>query len=294
MKAWKFGLLLGLLCTGCTHTQLARQTLKQETTLTDLQYQQVLDNLAMFSCNAGALPYFAQTSTGTAQLADQGQGMLGLGWMEGGVNSQMLNLQASRQLTESWNLSPVLDPDKLYRMRCAYQVVIAAAGTDCDKCCERLFEILGSDILKSETRACVLPQGWFGVGCKKDVPKCACHVGHYCNTYVWVLPDGMDGLTRFTLTILNLATANPPTVAVKTIYAPPADAKDAKYGKPTAIEVTSADEINTAPVPCIMDGGDAAARALSARALTTPVQTKVPVTRDIPRPASGTLLSPIR
>src|SRR5439155_23405397 len=51
--------------------------------------------------------------------------------------------------------------------------------------------------------------GWYRTGCKKDVPKKACHVGHYCDTYVWVLPDGLEGLTRFTMTVIDLATGKP-------------------------------------------------------------------------------------
>ena len=50
-----------------------------------------------------------------------------------------------------------------------------------------------------------LKSGWFGVGKKKDVPKCACYVGHHCDTYVWVTRDHMDSLTRFTLAIMDIS-----------------------------------------------------------------------------------------
>jgi hypothetical protein len=56
---------------------------------------------------------------------------------------------------------------------------------------------------------CVIPRRWFHVGCTKDVPKDACYVGRHCDTYVWVLPEGIDGLTRFTMTVLDLATGKP-------------------------------------------------------------------------------------
>lgn len=51
---------------------------------------------------------------------------------------------------------------------------------------------------------------WFCASrCKKDVPKCACYVGHFrdCHgdCYVWVMPDQAAGLREFTLTILTLA-----------------------------------------------------------------------------------------
>ena len=48
--------------------------------------------------------------------------------------------------------------------------------------------------------------GWFAVGGKKDVPKYACYVGCYRNTYVWVPPENLEMLTRFTLAILDIHT----------------------------------------------------------------------------------------
>lgn len=50
----------------------------------------------------------------------------------------------------------------------------------------------------------VPPPGWYHVGCKRDVPKDACHVGRYGELYCWVTPGGMPGLSRFTITILNV------------------------------------------------------------------------------------------
>jgi hypothetical protein len=48
--------------------------------------------------------------------------------------------------------------------------------------------------------------GWFGVGERKDVPEHACYVGRYRKTYVWVLPENLEMLTRFTLAILDIHT----------------------------------------------------------------------------------------
>ena len=50
------------------------------------------------------------------------------------------------------------------------------------------------------------PRGWYGVGGKKDVPKCACYVGCHGCTYVWVMPEGMNDLALFTIGALDLAT----------------------------------------------------------------------------------------
>ncbi len=56
-------------------------------------------------------------------------------------------------------------------------------------------------------------QPWVQHGCKRDVPDCACYVGHYrgCQgeMYVWVSPDQAKTLRDFILIILSLV---PPDV----------------------------------------------------------------------------------
>jgi hypothetical protein len=73
---------------------------------------------------------------------------------------------------------------------------------------------------ETERLDCALPTGWFHAGRKKDVPKGACYVGRHCDTYVWVMPDGLEGLTRFTMTVIDLATGKPhaPTKTVVRTY----------------------------------------------------------------------------
>ena len=52
------------------------------------------------------------------------------------------------------------------------------------------------------------PTGWFHVGTKK--PKDPCYVGHDslcgCDRYVSVYPEGLAGLSEFTLAVLKLNT----------------------------------------------------------------------------------------
>jgi hypothetical protein len=123
------------------------------------------------------------------------------------ILSLLFNPSVSRNLTENWSLAPVTDIDNLRRIRCAFQlVVLGRETTDCDRCAELLKRFyLG----ETDRMDCVLPTGWFNAGAKKDVPKEACHVGHHCDTYVWVTPDGLEGLTRFTMTVIDLATGKP-------------------------------------------------------------------------------------
>ncbi len=85
-------------------------------------------------------------------------------------------------------------------------MVLGSETTNCDQCLDLLRRFyLG----ETDRMDCVLPTGWFHHGCKKDVPKDACYVGCYHDTYVWVLPDGLEGLTRFTMTVIDLATGKP-------------------------------------------------------------------------------------
>src|SRR5438132_1518816 len=64
-------------------------------------------------------------------------------------------------------------------------------------------------------------RGWYGVGGCRDVPEGACYVAHCGHTYVWVMPDGLEALSRLTIVVLNVATLDPtappeqPTKTVK-------------------------------------------------------------------------------
>ncbi len=250
-------LFIVTLCHGCTHVSLRNNTLKQESSLTDLQYRQVLDNIAMFCANPGALPYFALSSGGTAQVSDDGSISQGFTWDATGFSSPALNLSGTRNLTEAWTLAPVLDPDKLDRMRCAYQVLIGADSSecrpDCQSCKSRLCDVLGPDICDDSKLMCFIPQGWYCVGKKHDVPTDASYYGHYGETYVWVNHQGVGGLTRFTLTILNLATADPGSRKVVRTYG---SSKDLEANNPSKIEVTSEEPV----VDCTKCGAAAPAK----------------------------------
>ena len=46
-------------------------------------------------------------------------------------------------------------------------------------------------------------QAWYGRGGKHDVPKDACYVGHYGNSYVWVRPEGLKDLSTLTIKTLK-------------------------------------------------------------------------------------------
>jgi hypothetical protein len=209
-----------LLAAGCqTHLCLRENTVRTGGTLTDLNYQQVLNNLAMFVANPSAMPSVAVINSGTVTVADQKAVSANATYAPTVVFEQqagsglpilslLLNPSGSRNVTENWSLLPVTDVDNLRRIRCAFQLLVLHGGetTDCDHCVELLRQFyLG----ETDRLDCVLPTGWYHSGRKKDVPACACYVGRYCDSYVWVTTEGLDGLTRFTMTVIDLATGKP-------------------------------------------------------------------------------------
>ena len=197
-----FTCCIACLSIGCTHSQLRYSSARQGSTLTDIQYRQVLDNIAMFVNNPGALPYFAISGAGSAQVTDTGGlNALTFNWPSGGQAS----LIGTRAVAEQWGLSPILQPDRLKAMQCAYQMVTQSAIGPCLDC-----ETVLNRFVADFDPGCDVPVGWFCVGTWSEVPKGAefgCHKG----TYVWVPASGVDELSRFTLTILSIATCVPST-----------------------------------------------------------------------------------
>lgn len=193
-----------------------------------MYYQQVLNNVARFTVNPATMPSFSVIQAGTVNVQDlcgggvsptysptltralQGNGALP-------ILSLLFASNVQRSVTENWSTQPVTDSDNLRRMRCAFQLLVGQETSECDHCEERLkaFFVGGS-----ESHECMLPRGWYCIGCKDEVPKCACYVAHYCDVYVWVMPDGLDGLTRFSITILDIATGevHTPTQSVVRHY----------------------------------------------------------------------------
>jgi hypothetical protein len=227
VRAWLFCLAAAPLVGGCqTHLSLRDNTLRTAATLTDLNYQQVLNNVARFVANPAAMPSVVVINSGTVTVADQKtinanatyaptltfEQQAGSGLP---ILSLLFNPSASRNLTENWSLAPVTDVDNLRRIRCAFQLLVLHGGetTDCDQCVQLLLRFyLG----ETDRLDCLIPMDWYHVGCEKDVPKTAFYVGHFCDTYVWVTPDGLEGLTRFTMTVMELA-AGKPHAPMKTV-----------------------------------------------------------------------------
>jgi hypothetical protein len=220
MRAWTVALALLLLLEGCaTHAYLRDNTTRTTVTLTDLNYQQILNNVAMFVVNPAVIPSVAVVNSGTVTVTDQKtystsatySPTLTFSQQGGGalpILTLFFNPSVQRLLTENWTVTPVTDIDSLRRIRCAFQLLVLSGGqtSDCQNCQQLLEDFyLG----ESDRMDCLIPTGWYGAGCKADVPCDACYVGHWGKAYIWVMPEGVEGLSRFTMTVLELATGKP-------------------------------------------------------------------------------------
>jgi hypothetical protein len=117
--------ILVLACTaltipaGCTGARLRQRTIGQGSTLPELQYQQVLDNLARFTEDPSALPWHVNLREGTTQITDSASG--GVAVDLGPPTDTLPQLFASRTVVAQWGVAPVIDPLQLRLLRIAYR-----------------------------------------------------------------------------------------------------------------------------------------------------------------------------
>jgi hypothetical protein len=202
---------------GCaTHMALQKDTVRTTNTLTDLHYQQVLDNVARFHDDPDTVPSYAVATAGTVSIADtKGAGVsptyaptLPFASQGGGalpILTLLFPFSVQRAVTENWSLTPITDADNLRRLRCAYRLLVMGEATPNREYCHKQMK----EFFAGEEAALAdyfPPRGWYQVGRKHDVPKGACYVGHHGCTYAWVTPEGRNDLAVFTMGALDLAT----------------------------------------------------------------------------------------
>src|SRR4051812_22775252 len=174
---------------GCTHLQLSRSTSYQARTISDIHYDQVLSNLASYECNPNVLPHFAIVGAGGTLVHDEATANMELEWNAGSLARKLFGLSGTRQVEEQWTMAPVVNPDKLRAIRSVYQ--LATRGENYDPAGDKLLiSFLG------ENYSTWIDQGWYGSGCKCNVPKNACYVSHCGDRYVWVTADGIEPMSR--------------------------------------------------------------------------------------------------
>jgi hypothetical protein len=120
MRFARIILVLGLVClTGCTAGRLRQRTINQGSTLPELQYQQVLGNLALFATNPAALPWHVNLREGTTQITDSATAGALVDLGPPAVTQPQIF--GSRTSVAQWGMSPVIDTTELRLLRVAYR-----------------------------------------------------------------------------------------------------------------------------------------------------------------------------
>jgi hypothetical protein len=107
------------LVSGCATDRLRQRTVRQGGTLPELQYQQVLDNLALFSTNPAAIPGHVNLREGTTQITDSIS--LGAAVDIGPPTETLPQIIGSRTAVAQWGGAPVIDSLVLRLLRIAYR-----------------------------------------------------------------------------------------------------------------------------------------------------------------------------
>ena len=174
--------LVVVLTSGCLHRQLEFTAHRTLSRLPELQYQQVVDNLAAVAANPAHLPYLAVVGQGAIQVTDNGTSTLGLTIPMLSSKPYGVNIGTSRNVTGTLSLGTITSPDKIRAMQAVYQQVVA-----------------GSARQEPAHR-------WLKVGAKHEVPRRARYSGQHEDVSVWVMPEDVAGLSELTLAILDIAT----------------------------------------------------------------------------------------
>jgi hypothetical protein len=225
MKLWIFA-VMAFACTGCTMMSLERHTVAQTDSAIDLRYHEIMDNLAMVANDPSTLPSYASVYDGTIFVQDQQQLISTTVWQhavgaaaQNGFASEAANPSINRQINQNWSIDPIVVPEKLEAIRAACQW--ALGGPD------NVYKDSMSLLIRPEQappgpgrhfgvadRLAQLPTGWLCVGRLKDVPLCARYKAHAGDMWVWIMPEGMNGLADLTLIIQDIARVgvNSPTL----------------------------------------------------------------------------------
>ena len=100
---------------GCTNGQLRHNTVTQASTLSEVQHQQVLNNLAAIAVNPDGIPFHVNLHDGTAQITDNGA-------LTGQViNQRFLTLGVQRTAVDQWSMTPVTDDITIRLLQLAYR-----------------------------------------------------------------------------------------------------------------------------------------------------------------------------
>jgi len=157
-------LLAALGISGCTSYQLQRNTLAQGRTWTEIQYEMVLDNVAMFRQAPGSLPWHITITQGSSAVTDAVTPNFMYSWP---TITHTFGISGSRNWQDNWTVVPLSDDLKLRNLQKTYQANRSASW---------IHDGMG-------------PPGSFS--------------GHFRSSYVWVSPNDAKELANLTFKVLE-------------------------------------------------------------------------------------------
>lgn len=189
-------IVMACFCCGCRHQALRGNTMRMASTINDLQYQPILNNLAMLSTDLELLPWHIKLDDGTVQIEDEGR--LGLDLSPYAANwAPLAGGFGERRQTQRWGVVPVTDPKELRDLHAVYRRALGlpvedneSDGDDEEPNGEKGGEAKESNAVPEGIEE--VPTAWFATGYRHEVPRDAALVGQWRDRYAWVL----DGKTR--------------------------------------------------------------------------------------------------
>jgi hypothetical protein len=136
-------------------------TLNQHATLSDLHYQMVLRNLAVFARSPGVIPWHMNVTGGTAQVADAETARMGFLWQiyrvaRANFGQYAPSASASRTVVQQWSTNPIVYSDALRLIQIAYRRALGFNEMPDAKLIDDVAhdikkQIIATEDLKSET-----------------------------------------------------------------------------------------------------------------------------------------------
>jgi hypothetical protein len=207
---------------GCSTVALKRATLAHARSATDLRYKEVIENLAMTAAQPDILPAYSSIFAGTTTINDVIKAtststwvraaLKHPGWFATFFSTESADFTGSRTVTSNWTLDPTIVPEKIRALRAASRWVTlgpAQVGPDV-KYLGRYDPASGPGYYFDVAEELAsLPPNWLRRAARRrDIPHDACYWAGCGDTYVWVGPEGMEGLSRFSLILSKIARAD--------------------------------------------------------------------------------------
>jgi len=197
---------------GCTEQAVSNASENHAASMMELQYQQVVDNLARFVWEENSLPSHVVLTQGIAQISDKADAGVSLPFNHlgsGSVNNSntgSFNISGERQWTVNWSVKPVVEGDSLVALQGLYRDAIHRSVPPDQRNMGRSKHSTastGSDAWPSTQGA-----PWFQVTAPKD--ESVAYKGTYRNATVYVTSEHMEELSKFTVDVLRNSPNIPP------------------------------------------------------------------------------------